>query len=435
MIEKAPLFIPSSDIEKQRESLFLLKTQHPFPTIEKEYLYWDKIKYLESSKFSKNTLWFNTKWKRSITQNRLQLGVSNYAIKYTHNVNEYLQQKLHYLDFNFGAGLQKEKLLSDLDKEQYLNNALMEESIFSSMVEGATTTRVKAKEMLRKKKKPKNKSEQMILNNYQAIQFISENQEEDLSIDKLLEIHRLVTHNTLEDDNIGVFRTSDDVHVMNHITGEIIHTPPKFKELHELMQSFCEFFNSNPKENFVHPIVKASILHFLIGYIHPFVDGNGRTARAIFYWYLLKNGYWLAEYLSISRVIMKSKVQYEKAYIYTEIDDMDVTYFVHYQVKVLTQAFEDLKKYVAKKKKEKLNFSKFLKIDGINERQAQILFWIEKDKNRAFTVKEIQTIFSITNQTARTDLEGLVSREFLKKVPIDKKSSNYWKGNRFESLT
>ncbi|MDO6515743.1 Fic family protein [Zobellia uliginosa] len=339
------------------------------------------------------------------------------------------------MDFNFGAGLQKEKLLSDLDKEQYLNNALMEESIFSSMVEGATTTRVKAKEMLRKKKKPKNKSEQMILNNYQAIQFISENQEEDLSIDKLFEIHRLVTHNTLEGDNIGVFRTSDDVHVMNHITGEIIHTPPKFKELHELMQSFCEFFNSNPKENFVHPIVKASILHFLIGYIHPFVDGNGRTARAIFYWYLLKNGYWLAEYLSISRVIMKSKVQYEKAYIYTEIDDMDVTYFVHYQVKVLTQAFEDLKKYVAKKKKEKLNFSKFLKIDGINERQAQILFWIEKDKNRAFTVKEIQTIFSITNQTARTDLEGLVSREFLKKVPIDKKSSNYWKGNRFESLT
>ncbi|WP_366511954.1 Fic family protein [Maribacter sp.] len=51
------------------------------------------------------------------------------------------------------------------------------------------------------------------------------------------------------------------------------------------------FFNNNPKKNFIHPIVKASILHFLIGYIHPFVDGNGRTARAIFYWYLLKNGY------------------------------------------------------------------------------------------------------------------------------------------------
>ncbi|WP_276169082.1 Fic family protein [Zobellia alginiliquefaciens] len=418
--------------------------------IEKDYLYWDKIKYVKkpnSLEMEYPEDYPSEVWRLVKTQRMLNLRSyslrrwdddgrfpSRVGIDYKFYPNSSLQQKLHYLDFNFGAGIQKEKLLSDLDKDQYLNNALMEESIFSSMVEGATTTRVKAKEMLRKNKKPKSKSEQMILNNYQAIQFISEHQEEDMSIDKLFEIHRLVTVDTLEDSNIGVFRTSDDVHVMNDITGEIIHTPPKFEELNELMQSFCEFFNSNPKENFIHPIVKASILHFLIGYVHPFVDGNGRTARAIFYWYLLKNGYWLAEYLSISRVIIKSKVQYEKAYIYTEIDDMDVTYFVHYQVKVLTQAFEDLKEYVAKQKIEQHSFSKFLKIDGVNERQAQILFWIEKDGNRSFTVKEIETIFSVTNQTARADLEELVRQEFIKKVPIDKKSSNYWKGDLFESL-
>nr|WP_298478266.1 Fic family protein [uncultured Maribacter sp.] len=227
-------------------------------------------------------------------------------------------------------------------------------------------------------------------------------------------MHRLVTKNTLEPGNIGVFRTSNDVHVMKEVTGEIVNTPPKYNELQELMQSFCDFFNSNPKENFIHPIVKASILHFLIGYIHPFIDGNGRSARAIFYWYLLKNGYWLAEYLSISRIIMKTKVQYEKAYIYTEIDDMDVTYFIHYQVKVLTQAFEDLKKYIAKKKREQKHLTKFFQIKGINERQAQILYWVEKDENRFFTVKEIETIYSITNQTARTDLEELIQLQYLK---------------------
>jgi len=419
--------------------------------IEKEYLYWDKIKYIKKPN-SLNTndikdynkeVWRLVKTRRSLTQNNYSLRrfdktnkfPSTIGIDYKYHINEYLQQKLHYLDFNFGAGIQKEKLLSDLDKEQYLNNALMEESIFSSMVEGATTTRIKAKEMLRKKKKPKNKSEQMILNNYQAIQFISEHQDESISIDKLFEIHRLVTENTLEDENIGVFRSSDDVHVMNDITGEIVHTPPKHKELQELMNSFCNFFNNNPKENFIHPIVKASILHFLIGYIHPFVDGNGRTARAIFYWYLLKNGYWLAEYLSISRVIMKTKVQYEKAYIYTEIDDMDVTYFIHYQVKVLTQAFEDLKEYIAKKKSEQQDISKYLKLSNVNDRQAQILFWIEKDNNRSFSVKEIETIFSITNQTARTDLEELVQRKFLKKIATNKKSSNYWKGENFNNLS
>lgn len=55
----------------------------------------------------------------------------------------------------------------------------------------------------------------------------------------------------------------------------------------------------------------------MIAYMHPFVDGNGRTARALFYWYMLKSGYWLTEYLSISRVIAKSKSPM-KMLIYTQ---------------------------------------------------------------------------------------------------------------------
>ncbi|MBM1104780.1 Fic family protein [Aurantibacter crassamenti] len=432
MMEKAPNFKPEDYSILEKGFINLATTDVSFQKIDKEYLYWDRIKYLKFDALTPESAWNIIKSKRFNLEKRMSLGNIFNPLKFGYNINEYLQQKLHYLDFNFGAGIQKEKLLSDIDKEQYLNNALMEESIFSSMVEGATTTRIKAKEMLRKNKKPKNKSEQMILNNYQAIQYISEHQDEDISLEKIFDIHRLVTENTLEVENIGVFRNSNDVHVMNEITGEIVHTPPKFEELNGLMQSFSVFFNSNPKENFIHPIVKASILHFLIGYIHPFFDGNGRTARAIFYWYLLKNGYWLSEYLSISRVIMKTKVQYEKAYIYTEIDDMDVTYFIHYQVKILTQAFEDLKKYIAKKKKEQKDISKFLKLENINERQAQILFWIEKDENRFYTVKEIETIFSVTNQTARTDLEDLVKQNLLKKIAVDRKSSNYWKGDLFE---
>lgn len=272
----------------------------------------------------------------------------------------------------------------------------------------------------------------MILNNYETIQFISDHKTENISIEKLYEVHRLVTKNTLEEEKVGVFRKNNEIHVMNEITGEIVHTPPDFKALDALMLSFCDFFNTNPKENFIHPIVKASILHFLIGYIHPFVDGNGRTARAIFYWYLLKEGYWLAEYLSISRVIMKTKTQYEKAYLYTEIDDMDVTYFIYYQVKVLTQAFEDLKNYAAKKKKEEIQLSVFYKEPNINERQAQLLFWIKENNNRFFSVKEVENIFSITNQTARADLESLVERNILKKININKKTANYWKGDDFD---
>lgn len=399
--------------------------------IEEEYLYWDKIKYLKFENSKSTDIWQLTKIKRILSERSVNIDNKNF-IKLNFNTNQYLTQKLQYLDTNFGAGLQKEKLLTDLDKQDYLNNALMEESIFSSMIEGATTTRVKAKDMLLKNKKPKNKSEQMILNNYKTIQYISEHQDDQMSIEKLYEIHRLVTENTLEDENVGVFRDNNEVNVVNELTGEIVHTPPNFEELNGLMKSFCNFFNNNPKEDFIHPIVKGSILHFLIGYIHPFVDGNGRTARAIFYWYLLKNGYWLTEYLSISRVIMKTKVQYEKAYLYTEIDGMDVSYFIHYQVKVLMRAFEELKTYVAKKKKEQTKLAKYLRLENINERQAIILQKIEEDENRFFTVKEIENTFNITNQTARTDIEELVEIDLLKKIAINKKSFNYWKGDSFD---
>lgn len=427
-MEKSPKYSLQENLLKLKEAP---ENQYFFNKIESEYLHWDKVKYLGFKKNDTN-LWKEIKLIRKLISKKFVLN-NKHTISLEYGVNDFLQQKLHYLDFNFGAGLQKEQLLSDLDKHQYLSNALMEESIFSSMIEGATTTRVKAKDMLRKGKKPNNKSEQMILNNYKTIQYISENKNEEITIHKLFEIHKLVTENTLEEENCGVFRNTNDVLVMNQITGEIVHTPPSFKELEELMQSFCDFFNNNPKEEFIHPIVKASILHFLIGYIHPFVDGNGRTARALFYWYLLKNGYWLTEYLSISRVILKTKTQYEKAYIYSEIDEMNVSYFIHYQVKVLTQAFEDLKDYLSKKKKEENKLNKYLKVSKINERQAQILYWIEEDANRYFSVKEIENVFSVTNQTARTDIEELVALDFLKKVSINKKSFNYWKGEKFDT--
>lgn len=96
---------------------------------------------------------------------------------------------------------------------------------------------------------------------------------------------------------------------------------------------------------------------------------------------------------------------------------------------------EDLKKYVAQKKKEQRDFSKYLKISNSNGRQAQILYWIQKDHTRFLTVKEIETIFFITNQTARTDLEGLVDLGFLTKIAVDKKSSHYWKSDDFDELS
>src|SRR5690606_17253471 len=129
-----------------------------------------------------------------------------------------------------------------------------------------------------------------------------------------------------------------DVFVTDHVDGEIAHTPPDALLMEKLMNHLCEFINNDGY--FIHPIVKASIIHFMIGYIHPFADGNGRTARALFYWFLLRKGYTLISDISISRVILESRTQYDKAFLKTEYDDNDMNYFIAYSIKNIRVAFE-----------------------------------------------------------------------------------------------
>lgn len=172
----------------------------------------------------------------------------------------------------------------------------------------------------------------------------------------------------------------------------------------------------------------------MIGYIHPFVDGNGRTARALFYWYLLKNGYWLTEYLSISRLIIKSKTQYAQAFIYSEIDGNDLTYFIQYKIKIMQLAYDSLKEYVQKKTNKKRQLINFQKIKGINERQALIIKWLYEEPDILFSVKEIENRFNISNQTARTDLTELENKGYLDAVDLNKKTKGFCRSVVFSEL-
>jgi len=430
-IEKAPDWFN----EQLYSEALKIKTKFDFDelvqSINNDYLYWDKVKYKKTSNnIEPQLLWTIIKLSRVLTAKNVKIG--NYTFKY--NTTDYIQKGLHEFDLNFGASLSSETIISEEEKKRYLVSSIMEEAIASSQIEGAVTTRKKAKEMLRKNKKPINKSEQMIMNNYLTIKHIVEIKNEPISLEKLLEIHKLITYQTLDDLNDeGKYRENNEVNVVDAIDGEIVHIPPSFEKIPELMEQLFHFFNKNDDDNFIHPIIKACIIHFLIGYIHPFVDGNGRTARALFYWYLLKSGYWLTEYLSISRLIVKSKKQYALAYLYSETDENDLTYFIHFKIKIMLSAYEDLKKYLQRKMEEKKQVANFQKIDNINERQALILKWIFDEPEITFTVKEIQVRFNISNQTARTDLEQLTEMEFLEEKNSNKKTKLFFKSDKFEN--
>ena len=391
-----------------------------------EYYYWDKVKYNTPKGIKKEDFWALVKYSRTANSKTYSFNTCTFSLFLTNKMQEYL----HNFDMNFGGTIASSDILLDKNKQYYLLSSIMEEAIASSQMEGASTTRKVAKEMLRKQSKPKDKSQQMILNNYNTIRYLSEHKNDNLSPELLLTIHKQITEKTLDNPkDEGQFRSDNNIYVVNGITGEVAHEPPSFRQIKKVVQQLCRFINED--KEFIHPIIKAIILHFMISYLHPFVDGNGRTARSLFYWYMLKKGYWLTEYLSISRIIYKSKTQYEKAFLYTEHDDFDLGYFIHYNLKVLNQAFEELNKYLERKAQENAAILEY-RIPGLNERQIQIVKLCSEKPSSMFTSKDLETRFTVSVKTIRSDLEGLVSVGLMETVPLNKRLTGYTRSKNFE---
>lgn len=423
---KKPELPPNGDIKKEEreELLSLLENRELIDKIfevEKDYPYWEKFKH-KTKGFNVDSalLWKFIKLQRGRNISKINLcDIDGFKFKY--NISGNTLQRLHQFDLNLGGILEGGSIVPEKEKERFLISSLMEEAIASSQLEGAVTTREVAKAMLRAKRKPKNHSEKMILNNYLTIKEIITIQKEQLTPKIIKRIHSLMTKDTLEEKiNEGEFRTNDNVKVVD-INGEVFYDPPTHTELPKLIDAFCKFANSKNDKNFMHPIVRGIILHFLIGYIHPFVDGNGRTARAIFYWYLISQGYWLVEFLSISRIIIKSPSQYARAYLYTEYDENDLTYFIDFNLKSMELALKSLKEYIDRKITEKKNLFKIIKNENINERQAEIVKSLINEPDTILSINEIQGKFGTSYQTARTDLLELESIGYLEHKLVGKK--------------
>lgn len=398
-----------------------------------KYLPWDKIKYQKVPEgTTSSAVWAAVKFSRSIQAKQVRIGVHRFSF----NLTDYIQKALHEFDLNIGGQMAANSLLPEDDKKAYLVSSIMEEAIASSQIEGAVTTRRQAKEMLRRSSKPRNKSEQMIVNNYRTIKHIVEIKNERLTEEKLFEIHRLIVNDTMDDpEDEGRYRDNDEVNVVDVLDGEVVYTPPSCQDVPLLMEALFTFFNDEEEEElFIHPIIKGCIIHFLIGYIHPFADGNGRTARALFYWYLLRKGYWLTEYLSISRLIVRSKVQYAQAYIHTEEDDNDLTYFLHYKVKTMLLAYSSLREYIQRKISEKKQVVQFHRLLGVNDRQALLVKWMYEEPDLMLNVKEVQTRFNVSNETARNDLAELVQAGYLDIIHLNKKTKGYCRSKDFARL-
>ena len=381
------------------------------------YLYWDKFQWHVDEEDDKIEAWFAVKSRRYLLMKRIELKDKK-NIEFSFCMPDTLQAKLFKISNLAGQGIIPHNSI----KNQYLISSLvMEEAISSSQLEGASTTRKVAKEILVSEKKPKTQDEQMIVNNYLLMKEIQHIKDEALSVDMILNLHQIATQGTNDNGNVaGELRQTNDIVIMD-MDDNILHQPPLYSELPKRLQSLCSFANEkHTGENnsiFIHPVVKAIMLHFMIGYEHPFADGNGRTARALFYWFMLKNGFDYFEYISISKFLKDAPKRYSMSYLYSEVDDNDLTYFIYYQVDIILRAIDDLLEYLQKKSLEYEEITNILKDSYLKEQlnfvQKDIIKKAIKSPGRVFTGLEISVDYDIAPTTARKYLNALVKYKIL----------------------
>ncbi len=400
--------------------------------INEEYYYWDKVKVLPFPHgVDPNDIWGIVKLRRTIEPQILQFG--NYRFHW--NINNKLLKLLHVLDMNVSRSPDSQNRISAEDKKRYLVSSVMEEAIASGQLAGSATARKKAKEMLRQNKRPADISDQVIVNTYATIKKIIEIKSEPLTKENLLELHKLIITDTLSTTaKESTLRGDNEKNITDISSGDVVHTPPDFRELNDLISALCILFNDQDTGTFIPPLVKASIIHFMVGFIHPFTDGNGRIARALSYWYLLKKGYLLTEYLSVSRPMLRAKAQYAKAFQHTEIDDRDLTYFILFNLKILNQSVDELKTYIQRKNNENSGAAAVIGTGGISYRQSLVIQWFQKEPGLLLTIKEMQNKFAISNGSARNDLHDLHQKGILQLRQINKVKAGFVKSANFDTM-
>lgn len=385
------------------------------------YLPWDQLRYRKPPRdFTHEQWWLAVKYARSTMRRVLPLTmVDGRPFSYT-LPDDVLRLIDEIRRRASGQEAAPEQVTDPTTRNRYFINSLMEEAITSSQLEGASTSRRVAMDMITSGRSPRDRSERMIVNNYNAMQFVVAHKGDELTPDLLCELHRIVTADTLRDPAMaGSLQTSPDpndrVKVYGGKLNQVVHNPPPVDQLPARLAALCAFANGTDSAGeYVPAVLRPLILHFMVGYDHYFVDGNGRTARAVFYWSMLKHGYWLTEYASVSRLLRKAPAQYGRSFVLCEQDDGDLTYFLLYHLGILKRAFNDLADYLTRKSAELAAARRILAAKGnFNPRQLAVIESARKTPDTLYTVHTHMTTHGVSHQTARNDLTDLENRGLL----------------------
>jgi Fic family protein len=403
-------------LEENKDSLFKLIGMPPV-TKSGKYLHYSELMHRDPPNgLTLDQWWLGTRLARMNGSRMLPL-VGTDKTPFSYLLIPGAMEILHEIDSKSAGRIAMPRQIAESGpKERFLVHSLIEEAITSSQLEGASTTRKAAMDMFRSGRKPVNKAERMIFNNLEGMSFIKRHQNDDLTPDLVLEIHERMTRGTLEAHAVGRLQTPDDerIHVGSNSTGEVLHHPPPAEELPDRLKQMCDFANGAGESEFLHPVIRAIVLHFWLAYDHPFADGNGRTARALFYWAMLRHGYWLFEFISISSILKRTQAQYGRSFLYAESDENDATYFIAYQLEVIRKALKAAERYLEIKAKQIAEAEDLLRSHGhFNYRQLALLAHALRKPHAEYTVQTHKSSHNVATATARSDLQDLVKHGLL----------------------
>jgi Fic family protein len=414
------IFGPGSDIQARATRIYAHRPgQEP-------YWHWDDMRHrTPPTDLTAEEWWFATKLARSNSLRVLALS-DKAGNPFSYNLPDDVLVETEFVStYVKGHIALTEQVTNPATRDQYLVSSLIEEAVTSSQLEGASTSMRVAKELIRSGREPRDRSERMVLNNYYAMERVGELRDAPLTIEMICELHRIVTDGTLDDpDAAGRFQGPTDIRVGVYDDQQnLLYEPPPAGEIETRVRELCDFANEASSRNYLPGVLRALAIHFMVGYIHPFEDGNGRTARVLFYWSMLKQGYWLTEFLSVSSLLKKAPARYGRSYLLTETDNGDLTYFFIYHLGIIHRGIDGLIAYLGRKVQEAREVRRMLagQEARFNSRQIGLLRNAMKDPTASYSVQSHTRSHRIGMESARKDLANLEEAGLLSRHRVGKK--------------
>ncbi|EPK3834070.1 TPA: Fic family protein [Providencia stuartii] len=385
-----------------------------------KYVHYDKLRYklLSQKHIDSELAWGVIKIVRTSQKiNAFPMGDNSELSSFVLTPN--IQKVLSETDRNATTAA-LEWMTSNIGEEHYLkfllNDLIEDESISSSQLEGAATTTLAAKNIIKKKKKARTMDEKMILGNFKMMQYAWDNKDKPLSVAMIKKLHHIGVDGINDEKySPGVFRDADDNVVVVDSDDNIVHTPPSAENLEKHFSILTKWVNTCHDDasgrDYIHPLIKAIIIHFFIGYEHPFKDGNGRVARSLFYWFMFKNNYAAFRYIAISTTLKQRAKKYGMSYVHSEMDQLDLTYFIEDQCKVVLSSINKFKKTYTEAKKSMEEFDRWMWESGLykklNDNQKAIFSVAKAKLENTFTANSVSEKLECSYNTASAALNGL----------------------------